>query len=141
MTQPIVVGVDGSATAAKAASVAARLAQATGAPLHVVCAYVHENYTPMREGAAEYVWSTEDSALQVADRAAREVMDLGPSVTTSAVHAKPAAALISEAERLQAGLIVVGNKHVQGLSRVLGSVALEVAHKASCDVYIAQTHR
>ena len=36
-------------------------------------------------------------------------------------------------------MIVVGNKRVQGLARVLGSVASAVAQHAPCDVYIAKT--
>ena len=34
---------------------------------------------------------------------------------------------------------MVGNRRMQGLGRVLGSVANSVAHNAPCDVYIAKT--
>lgn len=36
-------------------------------------------------------------------------------------------------------MIVVGNKRTQGLSRVLGAVAGEIAHNAPCDVLIVKT--
>jgi nucleotide-binding universal stress UspA family protein len=36
-------------------------------------------------------------------------------------------------------MIVVGNRRMQGIGRVLGSVANSVAHNAPCDVYIAKT--
>ena len=50
-------------------------------------------------------------------------------------------ALVSESERLDATMIVVGNKRVQGIAgRVLGSIARDVAAHASCDVYVAHTH-
>jgi nucleotide-binding universal stress UspA family protein len=36
-------------------------------------------------------------------------------------------------------MIVVGNRRMHGIGRVLGSVANSVAHNAPCDVYIAKT--
>ena len=45
----------------------------------------------------------------------------------------------TEAERLEADVIVVGNRRMQGVSRLLGSVANEVAHNAPCDVLIVKT--
>jgi len=48
---------------------------------------------------------------------------------------------VREAESLGADLIVVGNKRVQGLGRILGSIAEDVAHHSTCDVYIAHTHQ
>jgi nucleotide-binding universal stress UspA family protein len=36
-------------------------------------------------------------------------------------------------------MIVVGNRRMRGIGRVLGSVANSVAHNAPCDVYIAKT--
>jgi len=61
-------------------------------------------------------------------------------VTYSAARGKPAEALIKEAERLSARMIVVGNRRMRGIGRVLGSVANSVAHNATCDVYIANTY-
>lgn len=52
---------------------------------------------------------------------------------------KPADVLVEEAERLGAALIVVGNRRVQGPTRVLGAIATSVAHRAPCDVYIVKT--
>lgn len=51
----------------------------------------------------------------------------------------PATALCDEAERLEASIIVVGNRGVQGAARLLGSVATDVARRAPCDVLIANT--
>jgi nucleotide-binding universal stress UspA family protein len=47
--------------------------------------------------------------------------------------------LCEEAERLDARTIVVGNRRVQGISRVLGSVASDVTRQAPCAVLIANT--
>jgi nucleotide-binding universal stress UspA family protein len=60
-------------------------------------------------------------------------------VTYSSARGKPAEAIIKEAERFGARMIVVGNRRMRGLGRVLGSVANSVAHNAPCDVYIAKT--
>lgn len=43
------------------------------------------------------------------------------------------------AEREKADLIVVGNKGMAGVRRVLGSVPNSVAHQAPCSVMIVQT--
>jgi nucleotide-binding universal stress UspA family protein len=62
-----------------------------------------------------------------------------PHIESSPIQGKPADALVEEAKRLGADLIVVGNRRVQGIGRVLGSVATDVAHHAPCDVYIVKT--
>ncbi|KQU28481.1 hypothetical protein ASG69_10770 [Rhodococcus sp. Leaf225] len=74
----------------------------------------------------------------VAD-AAEDLRTLVEHVTTSVVYGRPAVALSDEAARLNAELIVVGNRRTQGLSRVLGSIASAVAAHAPCDVYIAKS--
>ena len=51
----------------------------------------------------------------------------------------PATALCDEARRLQASIIVVGNRRVKGAARLLGAVATDVARQAPCDVLIANT--
>ena len=44
---------------------------------------------------------------------------------------------MEEAERSGAQLLVVGNVGINGLGRVLGSVAWSVVHNAPCDVLVA----
>jgi nucleotide-binding universal stress UspA family protein len=61
-------------------------------------------------------------------------------ISYAAVSGRPADALIREAISKEARLVVVGNRRMQGIGRVLGSVANSVAHNASCDVYIANTY-
>jgi nucleotide-binding universal stress UspA family protein len=137
MSDTIVVGVDGSDTAAKAAAAAAKLAAALGAKLHIVTAYKEQVSGMVEVGTDEFYYSSDDEALSVAQaEAARVGVD---GVTVEAVHDKPGDALISEAKRLGASLIVVGNRRMQGIGRLLGSVASDVAHHAPCDVYIVKT--
>ena len=47
--------------------------------------------------------------------------------------------MCKEAAELDALMIVVGNRRVQGVSRVLGSIANDVLKQAPCDVLIANT--
>lgn len=61
-------------------------------------------------------------------------------VSHSVVRSRPADALLKEAARVEADMIVVGNRRMRGVGRVLGSVANSVAHNAPCDVYIANTY-
>jgi nucleotide-binding universal stress UspA family protein len=137
MSDTIVVGVDGSDTAAKAAVAAAKLAGATGAQLHIVTAYKESASGVVEVGSDEFYYSSDDEALAVARAEAVRVGVAG--VTVKAVHDKPGDALISEAKRLGASMIVVGNRRMQGIGRLLGSVASDVAHHAPCDVYIVKT--
>jgi nucleotide-binding universal stress UspA family protein len=51
----------------------------------------------------------------------------------------PADILISKAEEVGANLIVVGNRGMKGVRRVLGSVPNSVAHGAHCSVLIVDT--
>jgi len=136
MSDTIVVGVDGSDTAAKAAQAAAHLAAATGAKLHIVTAYKKLESDVVGAGSDQFYYTTRDEALDVA---VAEAARVNVEVTVEAVRGKPADALIAEAERLEASLIVVGNRRMQGIGRLLGSVASDVAHHAPCDVYIVKT--
>jgi nucleotide-binding universal stress UspA family protein len=136
----IIVGVDGNPPAEEAAAKAAALAHATGAALHVVCAFGREQVAEVEagDGALRISVSAESAAIAT-EVAARVTLD--PERTTSgAVHGRPADALLAEAHRLDADLIVVGNKRVQSVARALGTIASAVAHRAPCDLYVARTH-
>ncbi|TWG93627.1 nucleotide-binding universal stress UspA family protein [Nocardioides sp. J9] len=140
MTTTIIVGVDGNPRSEQAATKAARLAAATDATLHVVCAYVREQSAEVdADGETRQIAISQESAA-IAEQVAELLRPIAPSVTSAAVLGRPADALLSEAERLSADLIVVGNARMQGIARVLGSVAAAVAHHAECDVYIANTN-
>ena len=134
-----VIGTDGSETAARAAKRAGDLARATGASVHVVCAYTKTSGANFRIGSDEYMATSLTTAEQIADQQAATFRAQGVEATSAAMDQKPADALINEAERLEAELIVVGNRRMQGVSRLLGSVANEVAHNAPCDVLVVKT--
>jgi nucleotide-binding universal stress UspA family protein len=139
MSGTIVVGVDGSGTAKKAAEAARDLAAAVGASLHVVSAFDSDRTEVFGSGSDQWIVSDADAAENVAKTVA-DSLGGNVAVTHSAARGKPAEALIKEAERLDARMIVVGNRRMRGIGRVLGSVANSVAHNATCDVYIANTY-
>lgn len=135
----IIVGVDGSPTAMKAAESAREKALALNARLHVVTAY--DSGRTDFYGSGNDTWVAPDaySAQKIAQSAATELETPGLSVTFSAARGRPAEVLIEEAERHAAQMIVVGNVRMRGIGRVLGSVANSVAHNAPCDVLIVKT--
>ncbi|MGP4030541.1 universal stress protein [Pseudarthrobacter sp. 1C304] len=139
MTGIIVVGVDGSGTARKAAETARDLAVSLGATLHVVSAFDSDRTEVFGSGSDKWIVSDAGNAEKVARSVADSLRTSSLNVTYAAARGKPAEALVAEATRSGAQLIVVGNRRMQGLGRVLGSVANSVAHSAPCDVYIAKT--
>lgn len=137
----IVVGYDGTDTAARAAAEGATIAKALSADFHVVSVVDDERF---RQGM------TSEEAQQELHTAAlarnQELLDgplavhlEGVAVTNETLTGSPAWAIIEYATTIEADVIVLGNKHVQGLSRVLGSVAVDVLRHAPCGVYVANT--
>lgn len=143
MTVRIVTGVDDTDTATEAARTAARLAVGLDAVLHVISAYGKVDTIDVRAEGKAFVVSPEQDAQTVAETTAGVLREEFPSLTVEPASAegKPAEALVRVAEELDADVIVVGNRRVQGLARVLGSIASDVTQKAHCDVYVAHTHR
>jgi nucleotide-binding universal stress UspA family protein len=145
VAEQIVVGTDGSESAARAVDEAVRLAKSLGAKVHLV-----SGYAPLRdakikgapEGAAK-VWAPlpdtmVEGILQVAAAAVR-VRDV--PVETHAVDDDPADALLKIADKVGASMIVVGSRGMHGGRRLLGSVPNAVSHKARCSVLIVSTDR
>jgi nucleotide-binding universal stress UspA family protein len=126
----IVVGTDGSDSAARAVAHAARLARTAAAELTVVHAY--------RAGDPAEPTTTRDlGASLLRDVAARHGQ--GIAVRPVLREGQAADVLVSLAVEQSAGLIVVGNRGL-GRRRVrLGTVPARVAHRATCDVFIAHT--
>lgn len=134
-----VVGTDGSETAAKAADRAGELAESTGATVHVVCAYTHRGTTTIQSGSDTFFVSALTDAEDIAEKQAATLRARGVNVTIAARDGKPGAVLLEEAERVGADLIVVGNRRMQGVQRLLGAVANDVVHHADCDVLVVKT--
>ena len=137
MGEAIVVGTDGSDTAKRAVAEAVRLACALDAELHVVSAYERRAVRPASDAMGPLF---DDGMVEskLAEAAATVYAAKVP-VTTHAVRAEPADALVQVADEVAASTIVVGNQGMHGAKRVLGSVPNSVSHKARCNVLIVST--
>jgi nucleotide-binding universal stress UspA family protein len=118
----ILVGTDGSRTAAKAVDRAVELAAATGARLTVLTV------------------GGEAKALLTAESEVARHRESGVAIEAMAIDGDPASVLLDEAERGRYDLLVMGNKGMTGVSRFLmGSVPNKVSHHASSTVLIVRT--
>ena len=143
----IVIGYDGTDSAKRAAEEVAPLARSTGAEVHIV--RVVGDDSPRTGMTAAYVNEDFDQATAarkeaLIEQAAGSVDDLARTFSGVTVHSallsgSPARMLVEHAETVGADLIVVGNRRVQGISRLLGSVAIDVLRHAPCSVYVART--
>jgi nucleotide-binding universal stress UspA family protein len=118
----ILVGTDGSDTAATAVDRAVEVAVATGAELTILC---------VGDG---------ERARSVVDAEAVRHAASGAHVTTRTASGDPASVLIDVAAQDGFDLIVVGNKGMTGASRFfLGSVPNKVSHHAPVSLLIVRT--
>jgi nucleotide-binding universal stress UspA family protein len=119
----ILVGTDGSPTAAKAVERAVQVAATADATLTI--------FTAGRADKAEAVVSAE----------AAKYADSGIAIDTKVVDADPVSALIEEATAGGFDLLVMGNKGMTGVTRFfrLGSVPNKVTHHLPCSLLIVKT--
>ncbi|HVD86683.1 MAG TPA: universal stress protein [Solirubrobacterales bacterium] len=146
MFKRIVVGTDGSDTAAGAVRQAIELARLSKAQLSIVSAYepisgrrVQGEQVDAPADVQYEIGPREDVNL-VLDAAAAEARKEGIEVQTHPIEADPADAILNVAEQTDADLIVVGNKGMTGARRyLLGSVPNNISHHAPASVLIVQT--
>ena len=142
----IVVGTDGSETAAEAVRQAVELAKLSGAKLDLVSAFEPIPQQRLKEEAQEVpgdvahgISPREDVNLAL-EAAAGSAKQEGVEAQTHPREGDPADAILDVAEETDADLIVVGNKGMTGAKRfLLGSVPNKVSHHAPCGVMIVRT--
>lgn len=134
----LVVGFADVPTAHDAVRQAVSLAEQVGATVHVVMATHDDTVETVRVGTDEWTVSQVESAHAVIHNF-MHALATSADYTIGVVVGSPSDVLVSEAERLDADLIVVGNVRMQGLSRVLGSVGVAVIHNAPCNVLVVKT--
>lgn len=129
---PIVAGTDGSPRAELAVDKAAELAQALGASVHVVC---------VPGAIAGKDWPQRITAQEIVSKAGDRLRSRGVTVEAHLPkdEGDAAVALTSVADQVHAQMIVVGNKGMTGIRRLLGSLPNRVSHQAQCDVLIVPT--
>lgn len=122
MYQRILVGTDGSSTAAKAVDRAVEVAASTGATLTILSV------------------GKPDKAQKVVDSEASRHGGSGVAIETTVREGDPVEGLVAEAQAGGFDLLVTGNKGMTGLTRFLrGSVPNKVAHHLPCNLLIVKT--
>jgi nucleotide-binding universal stress UspA family protein/nitrite reductase/ring-hydroxylating ferredoxin subunit len=124
--QRILVGTDGSETAAVALQTATGLAGRTGGEVHIVCAH--------GQGLDD------KQAARVLSEARQAVRDQGVDTRTHMRAGEPAPVVLDVAGIQGADLVVVGNVGMGKARRFkLGGIAEQVAIAAPCDMLIVHT--
>jgi nucleotide-binding universal stress UspA family protein len=139
MFDRVLVGADDSSTARRAVEAAAEIAAMSHAELHIASAQDPQSFNASSPGEKVDTLSTEgdvDSLLQVLAFIAQRH---GLTAVLHPSRGDPADALVRIADEIGADLIVVGNRGMKGMRRVLGSVPNSVAHDANCSVLIVDT--
>ena len=146
MFNAIVVGTDGSETAAEAVRQAVELGKVTGARVDLVSAYEPVTNQRLRSEATQvpddlqWMINPREDVDAKLEEAADVVREAGLDVHVYPRQGDPADAILDVAEETKADLIVVGNKGMTGARRfLLGSVPTKVSHHAPCSVLIIRT--
>ena len=104
-----------------------------------------EGWAPSGDYFAELVRAAEEQAQNIVQKAARELHDRQDDklrITTKVIEGQPRYAILGEAERWGADLILVGSHGYRGLTKLwLGSVSQAVATHAKCSVEIVRSSK
>ena len=144
MYKVIVVGTDGSDRAGRATDAAFSLAQLTGATVHIVhvirlVAMASAGYGDPSTIATANA-DARDSGDLICARVRSEAERRGVPAEVHKVDGDPADMLVKVAEAVDADLLVIGNRGMTGVKRlVLGSVPNKVSHHCPCSVLIVDT--
>jgi nucleotide-binding universal stress UspA family protein len=131
----ITCGVDGSEASAKTASLAASVAAATGAELHLL------HVVPVFRGRdSEWTLDEGEESPPELEPAVRAATERGVEPVRDMAMGRPEHALVAAAKRDRSDLLVVGHRVVGGVGRVLlGSVSEHSAEHAPCSVLVARS--
>jgi maltose/moltooligosaccharide transporter len=121
--EKILVGTDGSPTAAKAVDRAVAFAQSAGASLTILSA------------------GMPDKGQQVVDAEAARHAASGVAIDTKVVQGDAVAELVKAAASGDYDLLVTGNRGMTGVTRFLrlGSVPNKITHQLPCSLLIVKT--
>lgn len=143
MGAPVVVGVDGSASALDAVALAVREARLRGCGLRVVHAFVWPTtHAPRRFGPSPV--GPPGSALRettgrVVAEAVRHARSVEPEVEVAHAVVTGEPLMVLEAQSREAALVVVGSRGLGGFEGLLlGSTAVHLAAHGHCPVLVAR---
>ena len=142
----VLLGVDGSTSSDRAASLVGNLAWPLGTTIDVTTAYPGTDAlfnSPGMVVAAEVIQETEDAmeadARRMVVKVGRRFAAPDITVETQVVRGRAATALLDEASRLHSDLLVLGNRGRGPFeSAVLGSVSAEVVEHSHQPVLVAR---
>jgi nucleotide-binding universal stress UspA family protein len=147
----VVLAIDGSEEASRAAEAAVELCEKTGSELHVV--HVGEDFyltavtdldmvaqTWVAQEYAESEANFEQIAREVLDAEVEKVEAAGGTVAQAHLRVGRAdAEIVDLAEEIKAGLVVLGSRGLGGVKRALmGSVSYSVVRHAHCPVLVVR---
>ena len=140
----VLLAIDGSEEASLAARTAADLAESTGSELHVIYTMptaqishlesMDYDPAPLRERA-------EQRARALLDEQVEHIGEAGGIVTEAHLRrGRPDDEIVTAAEKIDAGLIVMGSRGLGGVRRsLMGSVSNSVVRHAHCPVMIVRS--
>jgi nucleotide-binding universal stress UspA family protein len=140
----ILLATDGSSEAELAAKMATDLAQKTGSKLHVVHAYYWATGSlldPISSGNPLVREAVEKQARATLQEAVLNIQEgFGGTVDSSRLRVgRPDAEIVTQAEEIGAGLIVVGSRGLGAFGRsLMGSVSESVVRHAHCPVLVVR---
>ena len=144
----ILLATDGSEEATLAARTAIDIADKTGSELHIVLVGLSVSYVGMGPlEIADIPGPAQEELNQEAQRLlnaqARWIEANGGTVAEAHLRiGKPEEEIVSQAEELGAGLIVIGSRGLGGIRRALmGSVSDSVVRHAHCPVLVVREER
>ena len=144
----ILLATDGSEEATLAARTAIDIADKTGSELHIILVGLSVSYVGMGPlEIADIPGPAQEELNQEAQRLlnaqARWIEANGGTVAETHLRiGKPDEEIVSQAEELGAGLIVIGSRGLGGIRRALmGSVSDSVVRHAHCPVLVVREER
>jgi nucleotide-binding universal stress UspA family protein len=151
----VLLATDGSKEAELATRIAAELANKTGSELHVVHVFSVIPWYPAYPEATDFDETElegsvlEEDLQRISEQRARELLEAevekvrSVGGTLAQAHLAEGGApqeIVSLAEEVGAGLIVMGSRGQGGIRRALmGSVSLSVVHHAHCSVLVVRS--
>jgi nucleotide-binding universal stress UspA family protein len=147
----VVLAIDGSEEASRAAEAAVELCEKTGSELHVV--HVGEDFyltavtdldmvapTWVAQEYPESEANFEQIARKVLDAEVEKVEAAGGTIAQAYLRMGAAdAEIVDLAEEIEAGLVVLGSRGLGGVKRALmGSVSYSVVRHAHCPVLVVR---
>ena len=139
MFDVVLVGADDSPTARRAVEAACEICAMSKGTLHIVTAFDGTSVVGAGDGHEFKNVSTEDDGQALLQTLSFIAKKHNVEPVLHSAKGDPADILISKADEVRADLIVVGNRGMKGVRRVLGSVPNSVAHGAACSVLIVDT--